>query len=139
MLNLYLCKIKSPNWALIFKFIKLSSEIENIGVGEWTFAGSATGTSQTINFPNTYKELKELVVYATYSTGGFLNVFTWHVVRPLIDNFSVHIYLRSGYGYSGDGLVTVEINKDTRTIKLVNFFYNSQNVAESCSVFAYYR
>ena len=122
--------------ALDDKITQLNSEIENIGVGEWTFAGSATGTSQTINFPNTYNEL---AVYATYSSGSFANVFTWHVVRPLIDNFSVYISLRNGYGYNGNNLVTVEIHKDTRTIKLINFFYDSQNVSASCSVFAYYR
>lgn len=116
---------------------QLNSEIENIGAGEWTFAGSATGTSQTINFPNTYNEL---AVYATYSIGTSTNVFTWHVVRPLIDNFSVLIYLRNGYGYTGsDGLATVEIHKDNRIVKLVNFFYDSQDVAASGSIFVYYR
>ena len=115
---------------------KLNSEMESIGVGEWTFAGSATGISQTINFPNTYNEL---AVYAIYSTGSSVNVFTWHVVKTLLDSFSDSIFLRNGYGYGGNGLVTVEMRKDTRTIKLINFFYDSQNVAASSVIFAYYR
>lgn len=110
--------------------------MESIGVGEWTFAGSATGISQTINFPNT---CNELAVYAVYSTRTLNNTFTWHVVKTLLDSFSDSISLRNGYGYNGNNLVTVEIRKDTRTIKLINFFYDSQNVAESCVIFAYYR